>query len=497
MYRTLLILLYGSGLRIGEALRLTLRDVDIVQRIITVRNTKFFKTRLVPIGPKLAEELAAHIARRRQLSMPAGEDSALFATRTGRAWYHRHVVALFQQVRRAAQIGCPTGELRPPRLHDLRHTAAVHRVLVRYRSGKDVQRLLPQLATYLGHVEIKSTQRYLQMTPELLQEASRRFAHYSQLGAAMNDRNLLGPWVRRFLLEHLLGERNLSRNTQVSYRDTLTLLLPFASAHGGRPIDRMTVEDLSPTIVRQFLDHLERDRHCNGVTRNQRLCAIHSLARFVGMRSPVHLAWCTEVRSIPFKKTAKMQISYLEKAEMDALLKQPDQRTALGARDHALLLFLYNSGARADEAAQLTIGSLRLSHPPSVRILGKGNKIRMCPLWTVTSSLLTRLIACRDPNDAVFLGRTNKSMTRFGIHRIVAHYATLAGRSVPSLIAKRVSPHTIRHTTAVHLLRAGVDINTILEMKAKTLASLDISKLPPRSRRGIALPSLMAFLEGL
>jgi len=121
----------------------------------------------------------------------------------------------------------------------------------------------------------------------------------------------------------------------------------------------------------------------------------------------------------------------------------------------------------------------------------------MCPLWTVTSSLLTRLIACRDPNDAVFLGRTSKSMTRFGIHRVVAHYATLAGRSVPSLIAKRVSPHTIRHTTAVHLLRAGVDINTILEMKAKTLASLDISKLPPRSRRGIALPSLMAFLEGL
>jgi integrase/recombinase XerD len=182
MCRTLLILLYGSGLRIGEALKLTLRDADVVRRIITVRDTKFYKTRLVPIGPKLARELAVHIARRRQLPMPAGEDSALFATCTGRGWSHRHASALFQQLRDAAQIGCQFGEYRRPRLHDLRHTAAVHRVLEWYRSGRDVQRLLPQLATYLGHIDIKSTQLYLQMTPELLEEAGRRFADYSQLG---------------------------------------------------------------------------------------------------------------------------------------------------------------------------------------------------------------------------------------------------------------------------------------------------------------------------
>ena len=277
----------------------------------------------------------------------------------------------------------------------------------------------------------------------------------------MNDRSLLGPWVRRFLLEYLVAERNLARNTQASYRDTLTLLIPFASSRGGHPIDRMTVEDLTPAIVRQFLDHLERDRHCGGATRNQRLSTIHSLARFIGTRSPVHLSWCTEVRSIPFKKTAKTMIGYLEKAEMDALLRQPDRRTALGTRDHALLLFLYNSGARADEAARLTIGNLRLGDSPSARILGKGNKIRLCPLWPVTSSLLTSLVAGRDGNAAVFVGRTNQPMTRFGIHRVVTHYAELAGESVPSLLAKGVSPHTIRHTTAVHLLRAGVDINTI------------------------------------
>src|SRR5580704_4179790 len=191
----------------------------------------------------------------------------------------------------------------------------------------------------------------------------------------MKNETLMGPWVRRFLLEHLVSERNLSRNTQASYRDTLTLLLPFASEYSGRAIDRMTVEDLTPTIVRKFLDHVENVRGCSGVTRNHRLAAVHSLAKFIGMRSPLQIAWATDIRSIPFKKTAKNVIGYLERAEMDALLKAPDRRTVLGDRDHAILLFLYNSGARADEAAGLIIGNLlHLKAAPAVRILGKGNK---------------------------------------------------------------------------------------------------------------------------
>ena len=180
MYRMLLILLYGSGLRIGEALNLTLRDVDVIEKIITVRDTKFFKTRLVPIGPKLAGELAVYIQRRRQLPLPLGDDSRLFTTKTGRGWPYPHVITLFQKVRRAAGIGSTTGECRPPRIHDIRHTAAVHRVIAWYRTGRDVQRLLPRLATYLGHIDIKSTQRYLHMTTDLLQEASQRFAKYAQ-----------------------------------------------------------------------------------------------------------------------------------------------------------------------------------------------------------------------------------------------------------------------------------------------------------------------------
>ena len=329
----------------------------------------------------------------------------------------------------------------------------------------------------------------------------------------MKDETLLGPWVRRFLLEHLVAERNLARNTQVSYRDTLALLLPFASKHGGRAIDRMTVEDLTPSVVRKFLDHLEHDRECSGVTRNQRLATIRSLARFIGMRSPAHIAWCAEIRATPFKKTAKTGVGYLEKAEMDALLAQPDRRTPLGDRDHALLLFLYNSGARADEAAKLTIDSLQLGAQSFVLLHGKGNKFRTCPLWPVTATSLSRLIVNRGKSDAVFLNRSNQPLTRFGIHRLVTQYAERASRTVPSMATKRVSPHTIRHTTAVHLLRAGVDINTIrawlghvsldtthvyaevdMEMKAKALARVDISDLQSRPWRR-PLPSLMTFLK--
>ncbi|MET3597799.1 site-specific recombinase XerD [Mesorhizobium shonense] len=331
----------------------------------------------------------------------------------------------------------------------------------------------------------------------------------------MKNEMLLGPWVRRFLLEHLVAERNLSPNTQASYRDTLTLLLPFASNHAARAIDRMSVEELTPSIIRQFLDHLERDRKCSGVTRNQRLATIRSLARFIGMHSPVHIAWSGEVRAVQFKKTAKAMIGYLEKPEMDALLAQPDRRTPLGNRDYALLLFLYNSGARADEAAKLIVDNLQLGRQSSVRLHGKGNKFRSCPLWPATATTLSRLVEGRGKRDPVFLNRVNLPLTRFGIHRLVTHYVGLASKTVPSIEAKRVSPHTIRHTTAVHLLRAGVDINTIrawlghvsldtthiyaevdMEMKAKALARVDISDqqatVPQRS-----LPSLMAFLKAL
>ena len=334
----------------------------------------------------------------------------------------------------------------------------------------------------------------------------------------MRDQSLLGPWVRRFLLEYLVAERNLARNTQVSYRDTLTLLLPFVSSQATVPIERLAVHDVSADRVRAFLEHIEQKRGCSVITRNQRLSTIHSLARFIGMRSPEHLDWCSQVRLVPFKKAAKNSIGYLDKPEVEALLRAPNRATTLGARDHALLLFLYNSGSRADEAASLRVSNLYLGTSPSVRILGKGNKWRVCPLWPVTVAALQSLVAGKCADDQVFHGRTGDPMTRFGVHRIVKTYATEAASWVESMRGKHISPHSIRHTTAVHLLRAGVDINTIrawlghvsldtthvyaevdLEMKAKALACVDITDLPAAARTKSARTSatIMNFMRQL
>ena len=251
--------------------------------------------------------------------------------------------------------------------------------------------------------------------------------------------------------------------------------------------------DVSADLVRLFLADLEQARQCAITTRNQRLAAIHALARFVGEHSPEHIAWCGQIRSIPFKKASKAVIPYLDKPQMDALLAAPDRQTAQGRRDHALLLFLYNSGTRAEEAAQLLIGELDLAGC-SVKIRGKGGKERQCPLWPSTVAELRALIADRSPTARVFLNRCGHPITRFGIHTLVERYVRKAQVQMPSLATKRISPHTIRHTTATHLLRAGVDINTIrawlghvsldttniyaeidLEMKAKALAKCEVS----------------------
>lgn len=279
----------------------------------------------------------------------------------------------------------------------------------------------------------------------------------------MHRHELLGPWVRRFLLEHIVAERNLSANTQRSYRDTLAMLLPFLSAQTGRPLDCLEVIDLSASCVRLFLTHLEQKRRVSVTTRNQRLAGIRSLARFVAERSPQHVAWYGDVKTVAFKKTIRNLICYLEKPEVEALLAVPDRTTIAGQRNYALLLFLYNSGARASEAASLCSADLDLSPTatPSVRILGKGMKERRCPLWKKTATELAQLVEGRSPRERVFLNRRGQPLTRFGIYNLLKVCVERARKCTPSLLTKRVSPHTLRHSTATHLLRAGVDLNTI------------------------------------
>ena len=281
-------------------------------------------------------------------------------------------------------------------------------------------------------------------------------------------------------------------------------------------VDRLTSAHLTTEAVKQFLSHLEVVRKCSISTRNQRLAALHALAQFVGRNSPEHLPWCNAICSIPFKKCPKPVMCYLDKHEIDALLDAPDRNSLQGARDYALLLFLYNTGARADEAAQTKVGDLQFGRSPSVKITGKGNKTRYCPLWLLTANVIESLAARRKPTESAFLNCRKQAVTRFGIHTLVKRYAAKAASKAPSLSKKRVGPHTIRHSTAVHLLRAGVDINTIrawlghvsldttnvyaevdLEMKARALSHCEILSPLSLQEKWRIEPEVMLFLKSL
>ncbi len=186
-FHTLILTLYSTGLRIGEALSLTLADVNLLESLILVRNSKFFKTRLVPIGPRLCDVLQTYTQRRQKLPRPQGEDSAFFVTRSGNALTYDQARKVFPILRKLARIYREKEARYQPRVHDIRHTMAVHRLLSWYREGADVQRLLPQLSTYLGHRDIAATQHYLTIIPELHTQASHRFEHYAMQKMEVED----------------------------------------------------------------------------------------------------------------------------------------------------------------------------------------------------------------------------------------------------------------------------------------------------------------------
>lgn len=331
----------------------------------------------------------------------------------------------------------------------------------------------------------------------------------------MPDHALLGPWIRRFLLEHLAMERNLSTNTRASYRDMLVQFLPYAARRVGKSIDRLVITDLGPNLIRAFLADLEDTRHCSVATRNQRLAGIHALARFIGESSPEHVEWCMQIRLIPFKKTTQTGVSYLDKPEMDALLAAPDRSSPQGRRDYALLLFLYNSGARASEACIARIADIDW-HVGSVSLLGKGNKCRTCPLWPRTIEQLRLCAGSRHQEEPLFVNRNGQRMTRFGIHTMVERHAANAAIQISSLSSKKVSPHIIRHSTACHLLHSGVDINTVrawlghvsinttniyaetdLATKARALDTCAPDGGKKQGKRWRDQPELMTFLRTL
>jgi integrase/recombinase XerD len=271
----------------------------------------------------------------------------------------------------------------------------------------------------------------------------------------------VGPLLHSYFADHLIAVKGLRPASVRSYRDTIRLLLVFAATDKGCKITRLRLEDLTFERVTGFLRHLEADRGNHVRTRNQRLAALHSLFEYLASRDPELLGTCQQVAAIPMKRTSPPETRFLEKDEVEELLKRLPARGRLALRDRALILFLYNTGARAQEAADLRAGHLDLGEHPRARLHGKGDKWRTCPLWRKTADLLEALLRSGGqppaPGTPVFSAR-GQPLTRFGIYKIIRrHGASLDDQRT----GRRITPHIFRHTAAVHLLEAGVEVNVI------------------------------------
>jgi integrase/recombinase XerD len=274
----------------------------------------------------------------------------------------------------------------------------------------------------------------------------------------------IGPLVQAFIVDGLQALKGLRPSSVRSYRDMLRLWLQFVAADTGRRLTRLTCADFTAERVRRFLQHLETHRRNAIRTRNQRLACLHTFFADLAGRVPECLAEAERVAAIPMKRVPPPATWFLERDELQALFAALPTRGVHAQRDRALLLFLYNTGARVQEAADLTVRDLDLVPPPRVRLHGKGDKWRTCPLWAETARQLHALLATRPgppaPDAPVFRSRGGRPLTRFGIYKLVRHHAGRLDRA-DLTPPRRVSPHVIRHSTAVHLLEAGVEVNVI------------------------------------
>lgn len=315
--------------------------------------------------------------------------------------------------------------------------------------------------------------------------------------------NLLAAAIRDYFTDHLPRLRGTSPHTIHSYRDSIVLLLRFLARERKMPVTGLDLTDLDPPGILAFLSHLEQERK-NGVsTRNVRLSAIHAFFHFVASRNPEYVELAQRVLGIPFKRTRQRAIDYLEYEEIDAILKSIVRTTPQGSRDYALLATMFNTGGRVQEIADLCACDLQLIKPFQVRLFGKGRKERYCPLWPQTAAVLKAFCEQRNldmqSEARVFLNHRGQPLTRFGIRHILARCLRSACDTAPNLCKKRLHPHSVRHSTAVALLKSGVDLSTIshllghasptttnryakvdLDMKRKAIAK--VKPVPRRSR---------------
>lgn len=326
----------------------------------------------------------------------------------------------------------------------------------------------------------------------------------------------LAPTLQAFFTERLIRQRHVSGHTITAYRDTLRLLLGYAATRTGLPPSRLDLADLDAPLIAGFLDHLERERGNSVRTRNARLAAIHSLFRFAVLAHPEHAASIARVLAIPPKRFDRALITYLTEPEVGALLAACDQATWTGRRDHALLLLAVQTGLRISELIGLTRGDVHLGAGAHVACHGKGRKDRITPLTSGAIAVLRNWLGeHHGGTDApLFPARRGTKLSRDAIEHRLTHYAERATAGCPSMKGKKITPHVLRHTTAMRLLHAGVDTSVIalwlghvsvdttqiylhadLTMKEKALARTRPTNV--RTGRYQPIDSLLAWLEAL
>jgi integrase/recombinase XerD len=273
----------------------------------------------------------------------------------------------------------------------------------------------------------------------------------------------LAPLLQTFFTDRLIAQRRASSHTIASYRDTFRMLLGFATTATHKRPSTLDIADLDAPLIIAFLDHLEHDRHNTVRTRNNRLAAIHSLFGYAVLRHPEHAASIQRVLAIPAKRYERRLLTWLTDDELDALLAAPDRGTWAGRRDHALLLLAAQTGLRISELIGLTRADVSLGVGAHVHCLGKGRKERATPLTKLTAQVLRGWLAehAGGPNDPLFPTRTGARLSRDAVEHRLAHHIDTARTTCPSLRAKNITMHTLRHTAAMRLLHAGIDVTVI------------------------------------
>jgi integrase/recombinase XerD len=274
----------------------------------------------------------------------------------------------------------------------------------------------------------------------------------------------LAPVLQGFFTDRLARQKKASTNTVAAYRDTLRLLLAFARRdQTAKPPSQLSLADLDATLVGAFLNHLEDQRGNSSATRNARLAAIHSLFKYAAPKAPEHAAVISQVLAIPPRRRERAIVSYLTAGEIDALVAAPDRETWHGRRDHALLLLDVQTGLRVSELTGLKRQDIHLGTGRHVRCHGKGRKDRATPLTTQTVKVMRTWLAelSLDPAGPLFPTQPGGPLSRDAVERLVAKHAATAADTYPSLTEKRVTPHTLRHSAAMTLLKNGVDTSVI------------------------------------